>query len=355
MIEAHFENIRNLIIDNIRTSKSEIKIAVAWFTQRQLYDSVLDALERGVKVSLIMMKDFINCGIYGLPLQNFVDKGGNLHFVNNRGWTMHNKFCLFDNSMVISGSYNWTYSAETRNAENVIATDDDNVCSRFDDYFNRLWEESFAEETIPNVEISSEEVIQDFFTIHDEIDAMVKNEIIPSNHALEVLKEAKSNLTAIVATIEKPIMPSMTPVYFNGEPLKPGISVLLKTLSMPYENGREWIFAKQGVKLPRYSKANLCNAEDIIDDSDSAVISCVMKKYYEENHGDFTIETNLSTIELLKFDKLPCLPKGKVHFKGHVEISKNGLLSISIYCINTRETKKTEIQLVEGVDYIVGK
>ena len=124
---------------------------------------------------------------------------------------------------------------------------------------------------------------------------------------------------------------------------------------MPYENGREWIFAKQGVKLPRYSKANLCNAEDIIDDSDSAVISCVMKKYYEENHGDFTIETNLSTIELLKFDKLPCLPKGKVHFKGHVEISKNGLLSISIYCINTRETKKTEIQLVEGVDYIVGK
>ena len=32
MIEAHFENIRNLIIDNIRASKSEIKIAVAWFT-----------------------------------------------------------------------------------------------------------------------------------------------------------------------------------------------------------------------------------------------------------------------------------------------------------------------------------
>ena len=75
MIEAHYENIRNLIIANIRASKTEIKIAVAWFTQRQLYDSVLDALERGVKVSLIMMKDFINCGIYGLPLQSFLIKG----------------------------------------------------------------------------------------------------------------------------------------------------------------------------------------------------------------------------------------------------------------------------------------
>lgn len=32
---------------------------------------------------------------------------------------MHNKFCIIDNQMVITGSYNWTSNAELRNTENV--------------------------------------------------------------------------------------------------------------------------------------------------------------------------------------------------------------------------------------------
>ncbi len=371
MIEAHFENIRNLIIDNIRASKSEIKIAVAWFTQRQLYDAVLEALERDVKVSLIMMKDFINCGIYGLPLQSFVDKGGNLHFVTNRGWTMHNKFCLFDNSMVISGSYNWTYSAETRNAENVIATDDDNVCSHFDDYFNRLWEESFAEETIPIVEISSEEVIQDFSFIHDELEAMVKNDRAPRD-AIDNLKKTKDDADAEVAKIAKPIMPLgkarehvsekennlrqiiIEPVYFDGNPIKPGECVLLKTISMPFASGREWVFAKRGDTLPKSSNRNLCNAVDLTEKNEGNVICCNLKKYIEETIFDATIETYLNESELLRIENLPCLPKNKCRFKGRVDISKSGLLTFSVYCYTTKERKNTEIQLIEGEDFIIG-
>jgi hypothetical protein len=373
MIEAHFKNIRNLIIDNIRASKTEIKIAVAWFTQRQLYDAVLDALERGVKVSLIMMKDFINCGIYGLPLQSFVDKGGLLHFVTSRGWTMHNKFCLFDNSMVISGSYNWTYSAETRNAENVIATDDNDVCSRFDDYFNRLWEESFAEETIPSVEISPEEVIQDFSFILDELEAMEGKEIIPSG-TLNILKTTKTAVDVAVAKTAKPVLPLLRPAEYatkkekivetsilepiccNGNPIKPGESVLLKTISMPFSSGREWVFGKQGDTLPtKYSKCGLCNAADLVEENEGNVICCNLKKYIDENIDGDIFETYLKETELLRFDNLPRVPKNKCRFLGRANISKSGLLTFSVYCYNTKETKKAEIQLVEGEDFIIGK
>lgn len=373
MIEAHFENIRNLIISNIRNSKTEIKIAVAWFTQKQLYDAVLDALERGVKVSLIMMKDFINCGIYGLPLQGFVDKGGVLHFVSNRGWTMHNKFCLFDNCMVISGSYNWTYSAETRNAENVIATDDEIVCSKFDNYFNQLWEESFAEETIPNnVEISSEEFIQDFSFIHDELGAM-EREGINTQDMIDYLKKSKVSVETEVAKIPKPDILSRKPVeqvaekgraveasipetkYYKGKPLKPGESVLLKTISMPFYNGREWIFGKQGDTLPtKYSKRGLCNAVDLVEENEGNVICCNLKKCIDENLDGCIIETYLNETDLLRFDNLPCVPKNKCRFLGKAHISKSGLLSFSVYCYNTKETKQTEIQLVEGEDFVIG-
>lgn len=341
MIEAHFENIRNLIIDNIRASKSEIKIAVAWFTQRQLYDAVLDALQRGVKVSLIMMKDFINCGIYGLPLQIFVDKGGNLHFVTSRGWTMHNKFCLFDNSMVISGSYNWTYSAETRNAENVIATDDDNVCSRFDDYFNRLWEESFTEETIPNVDISSEDVIQDFSFIQDELDAMVNNDMVPQD-AIDILKKAKDNADAEVAKISMPAMPPLnpaTPVYFDGRQLRRGECVMLNTFALRLDYGGIDL-VKRGEQLP-FSKGNIIVVNGAYDT-------------YEEFIIDIWSGSSWASLTLLRFEDLPPLPEGRIKFKASLRISKDGLLSFYAFCYYNGQTKNEKIQLVEGVDFIVG-
>ena len=342
MIEAHFENIRNLIIDNIRSSKTEIKIAVAWFTQRQLYDAVLDALERGVKVSLIIMKDFINCGIYGLPLQNFVDKGGNLHFVNNRGWTMHNKFCLFDNSMVISGSYNWTYSAETRNAENVIATDDDDVCSRFNDYFNRLWEESFAEETIPKVEINSEDVIQDFSFIHDELEAMVKRDLAPQD-AINILTKTKDNANAEFAKIAKPVMSPLSPVVpvcFNGRQLKQGESVMLKAIALRLANG-SMDLVKRGERLPFY-QGNIIVVNEEDDTTEEFIIDLLSISVW-------------NSLTLLRFEDLPPMPDGRIKFKASLSISKEGLLSFYAFCYYNGQTKKAEIQLVEGEDYIVGK
>lgn len=342
MIEAHFENIRNLIIDNIRASKSEIKIAVAWFTQKQLYDAVLDALERDVKVSLIMMKDFINCGVYGLPLQNFVDKGGNLHFVNNRGWTMHNKFCLFDNSMVISGSYNWTYSAETRNAENVIATDDDNVCSRFDNYFNRLWEESIAEETIPSVEISPEEVIQDFSIINDELEAMVKSDMAPQD-AIDILTKTKDNANTEVAKIAKPVMPPLIPVvplYFDGRQLKQGESVMLKAIALRLANG-SMDLVKRGERLP-FSKGNIIVVNEEGDTNEEFVI-------------DKWSGSSWDSLTLLQFEDLPPMPDGRIKFKASFSISKEGLLSFYAFCYYNGQTKKVEIQLIEDEDFIIGK
>lgn len=342
MIEAHFENIRNLIIDNIRASKTEIKIAVAWFTQRQLYDAVLDALERGVKVSLIMMKDFINCGIYGLPLKNFVDKGGLLHFGTSRGWTMHNKFCLFDNSIVISGSYNWTYSAETRNAENVIATDDDSVCSRFDDYFNRLWEESFAEETIPNVEISSEEVIQEFSFIHNELEAMVKNDMAPQD-AIDILTKTKDNTATEVAKIAKPVMPPLNPivpVYFDDRQLKPGECVILKTITLKLANG-SLDLVKRGERLP-FSKGNIIVVNEEGDTTEEFIVDLLSGSVW-------------NSLTLLRFEDLPPMPDGRIKFKASLNISQHGLLSISAFCYYNGQTKKEEIQLVEGEDFIIGK
>lgn len=54
---------------------------------------------------------------------------------------MHHKFALFDNATVITGSYNWTRSAERYNHENILVTNSAKVMTAFKKEFNSLWEE----------------------------------------------------------------------------------------------------------------------------------------------------------------------------------------------------------------------
>ena len=139
MIKAHFSQIRTTITKYIEDSTTEICIAVAWFTHRDLFQAILGALDRNVKVSVILIDDIINRGPNGLDFATYMAKGGAIRFMNTRKLLMHNKFCLFDSKVLVTGSYNWTYSAETRNAENIIATDEENVCLAFREQFGKLW------------------------------------------------------------------------------------------------------------------------------------------------------------------------------------------------------------------------
>ena len=108
MIKAYFSNIKNVLLQNIQLSKQSINIAVAWFTQKELFIATLDALDRGVSVSIILIDDIINRNEYGLDFSQFIRKGGNLRFANSRKSLMHDKFCVFDNALTVTGSYNWT-------------------------------------------------------------------------------------------------------------------------------------------------------------------------------------------------------------------------------------------------------
>ena len=72
MIQAHFSQIRSTLTKYIEDSTSEICIAVAWFTHRDLFHSILSALDRKVKVSIILIDDIINRGPNGLDFATYI-------------------------------------------------------------------------------------------------------------------------------------------------------------------------------------------------------------------------------------------------------------------------------------------
>lgn len=113
-MQPYFNDIANKIKSRILSAEKRIDIAVSWFTNSELLEPLLQKLKENVEVQLIIINDTLNINPDGLNFQQFIDNGGKL-FSCNPSQLMHNKYCIIDSRELFSGSYNWTYFAETRN------------------------------------------------------------------------------------------------------------------------------------------------------------------------------------------------------------------------------------------------
>ncbi|MEI6697352.1 MAG: phospholipase D-like domain-containing protein [Bacteroidota bacterium] len=152
--QAYFENIRSQIIRELENSKNSIIIAVAWFTDAELFNTLYLKAKQGVTVELIIMNDEINNNS-GIIYSDLQAVGAKVWMVGNNKESailMHNKFCILDNQTVINGSYNWTNKAQ-RNYESITVIEDLDLALQFSDEFRSLKEKYFGtdiEDTLIN-------------------------------------------------------------------------------------------------------------------------------------------------------------------------------------------------------------
>lgn len=124
--EAIFDSIADRIHLELEQASNSIYIAVAWLTNRNLFNVLLKKAQQGITVQLMLSNDHINN-------QSYVDYN-QLNTLNSAAYLigdgrsdlMHNKFCVIDSNTVINGSYNWSYKAE-QNHENILITKGDTV------------------------------------------------------------------------------------------------------------------------------------------------------------------------------------------------------------------------------------
>ena len=67
--------------------------------------------------------------------------GAEVRFEDGPG-LMHNKFCVIDGQVLITGSYNWTGAAEEKNDENVLVIFSGEAVKMFEEQFERMWKEN---------------------------------------------------------------------------------------------------------------------------------------------------------------------------------------------------------------------
>lgn len=117
--EAIFENISSRIQEEINKAQKSIYIAVAWFTNKNIFEQLLQKAKEGCSIHIIVSNDKINnnSSINFEKLNKY--KGKVYKIGNGANELMHNKFCVIDYNTVITGSYNWSYKAES-NFENIV-------------------------------------------------------------------------------------------------------------------------------------------------------------------------------------------------------------------------------------------
>ncbi|MCZ2247193.1 MAG: phospholipase D-like domain-containing protein [Bacteroidia bacterium] len=136
--EAVFDNIAERIQQEISKAQKSIFIAVAWFTNKNLFNELVYKAKKGCTVTLIISNDDINLNSQIDFEQLLINKSKVYKIGNGDTELMHNKFCVIDYSTVITGSYNWSYKAES-NFENVIITSNDTtLAEQFIAEFNNI-------------------------------------------------------------------------------------------------------------------------------------------------------------------------------------------------------------------------
>ena len=126
-LKAHFSNIHKVIINHLEQAQTEIVAAIAWFTDRDIFEVLCKKARSGIKVAVALIGDEINQGPGGLNFHRLRNFGGQVIFLplgSRDAPTMHHKFCVIDRSTVITGFYNWSQKARN-NDENITVVDGD--------------------------------------------------------------------------------------------------------------------------------------------------------------------------------------------------------------------------------------
>lgn len=306
MQTAHFSNIKAQISSYLGNAKSEVIIAMAWFTNNDLFDRIISCLKHGVKVELILLDDAINWHPYAPDFNEFIKAGGLFRIASVDHGFLHHKFCVIDRNITITGSYNWTYYAETRNIENVLISDNPDIANKYMNEFNRLSKQVLLTKECPRLSWLDMEQVQhiDYEMLNYEIETISLDRKVPAR------KIFQSNTK--VEIVERRFNPTCSQ----------GIGVQV-TIDGDHE-GMKYIIEK-GDNLPISKEFDFYS---IIDNRDGLVCKLYygVSKKASENH--LLIEkqikelTNNSNADVLKI-------------RIQLTLNTNGHLHAEIRCIET--------------------
>ncbi|MCD6593045.1 phospholipase D family protein [Candidatus Bathyarchaeota archaeon] len=122
----------------INRANISIHVLIYSFTLDSISNALINAYNRGVDVKIVFERDQVTkyseyqkLKAAGVPVRNDTNPG-----------LMHNKVMIIDGKIVLTGSFNWSVSAERRNNENLIVIRSIYVARVYEEEFDKIWNNS---------------------------------------------------------------------------------------------------------------------------------------------------------------------------------------------------------------------
>ena len=126
----------------IAAATTSVEAALYRINNPVLAHALEEAFQRGVRVRLVLDRNKFEEDRTTRQLLSEVSFPYRLLYGREgQGSKMHHKFALFDSSVALTGSYNWTIESETHNYENLLILRAPEQFQRFRGEFEERWKE----------------------------------------------------------------------------------------------------------------------------------------------------------------------------------------------------------------------
>ena len=124
------------VISEIRKAARTIDIAMYYLSSRDIAQALIRASENNVRVRVVLdqSQEIESASKSGYLVRHGLEVRYHLGF-----GLMHNKFAIIDGKSLITGSFNWTLTAEEKNEENLLMITDEGTIEKYKERFNYLW------------------------------------------------------------------------------------------------------------------------------------------------------------------------------------------------------------------------
>ena len=143
-VEVFFDRkIHNETLNQIKKAKHSIYICMAWIRHEDYIKAILEAQERKVQTIEINVtyvdkekeKEKKSSKSITDITDKLIEKNININIIRKekggKMQDMHNKYCVIDDEIVITGSFNWSFQAANYNFENIVVIKSREIAKKF--------------------------------------------------------------------------------------------------------------------------------------------------------------------------------------------------------------------------------
>ena len=136
------DDITSVVVGEVGATVESVDLAIYTFTDPDIRDALVDAAAtRGVTVRVCA--DAEQSGTIAQQAENLsllADAGADVRVATGHGGgIMHHKVAILDGRTVLTGSFNYTLSANHINDENLLALTDPRLAEAYQAAFDELW------------------------------------------------------------------------------------------------------------------------------------------------------------------------------------------------------------------------